>query len=313
MLALKLALALTIGAAEVPAVAVLPLEPTEAASQEFAEGIDKKLRDVIETYTFLSLLPLRSRDSRRVERCKGKLKCLGELAHRRGADLLTFGALGRAPGGFEVTLVVVRPKSSSPLREVTAQIGGDDAQLAFALDLLARRALAPEQVYATLEITGEPEGAEVLIDDALIGTLPLDEPAQRVVAGVRTVEVRKAGFDALRRRVKLDFQATEKVDLELSATANEVVLEDEGLPVVPVGLLAGGASAIVVGGILGTFSLLDAQEVERRAAAQQLAFPRDEALLARGTTLAVTSTVLYVVGLATTGAGAWLFFSGDDR
>ena len=47
---------------------------------------------------------------------------------------------------------------------------------------------------AELTITADVEGAEVLVDGVSAGTLPLSEPV-RVSAGVRQLQVRKAGYE----------------------------------------------------------------------------------------------------------------------
>jgi hypothetical protein len=305
-------------AADTPAVALMPLSAVDGATRAHAAGMDEKLRTLMERYEFLELLPLRERDDKRVNRCKATVACLGELAHRRGAELLAVGQVHPAETGFRITLQLVEPKGSAFVREVEGVAGGDGASMARALDLLARQAFAPEEIYAHLRISGSPDGARVKVDGEVVGALPLAEPEMRVIAGEHVVELAAPGFDTLRRRVKPGFREVSEIHIELTAsdgTGDGAFDDGEALPMGPVALMGAGAGAFALGAVAGTFALLDMQEVERRAEVQQLAFPRDEGLVSRGQTLSWAANVLYVagVGMAAGGAYWWFTTTAEDQ
>jgi hypothetical protein len=124
-------------------------------------------------------------------------------------------------------------------------------------------------------------------------------------------------YEAFTRDVVITHRVTTPVKVTLLPKASTATLGDDsavaGPPVTAIVGVAAGSAIAVAGVVCGVLSLLDSLEVEQRAEAQQLVFPRDEELVARGRTLAVTSTILYATGAVVAGAGAlWWWLGVDD-
>ena len=106
-----------------------------------------------------------------------------------------------------------------------------------------------EQHVGTLEIRGEPVGAEVLLDGLHVGTLPIPDQIH-ALAGTARLDVRAAGRIATSRSIEIRAgQITrEQVDLALGPVARgprppiQIRLTDVLLGVGTVGLVFGGLS-----------------------------------------------------------------------
>lgn len=299
-----------------PTVAVLPLAADKGVSKKEAARVDKAVREALSrSEAFLRPLPATRHDKKDRERCRLDAKCLSDLAFSRGADLLAGGVLVPEAGGLTARVVVASPKSGdAPLREVDEPLGADKEAQELALDRLLRRAFAPEALAGGVQVHGAPDGATVLVDGKIAGELPLDEPIFGVVEGEHEVTVRRDGYGRITRRVQVRFREVTDVEIVLtprsrtSMAAPEAAAVEAG-PALPVGpLVVGGAgvAALAGGAAFGVGALMSQLEVERRAAKQQLVFPRDANLVRNGETLSWVANGLYLgATLAVVGAGAW--------
>lgn len=299
-----------------PAVTALPLSAAQGVSKKQAKGIDALLRERLEDSDFLKVLPRQKQDAREAFRCGVDAGCLSRLAYARGADLLAAGTVEESDEGFIVRLVVVEPKAKGALRDVREPVIGTREDMAYWLDRLVRRAFKPEALAGGLYVVGEPTGAEVLVDGARAGTLPFPEALEGVVEGEHTVTVEHPGYVPLTRRVDVRFREVTRVDVVLRAALPDdpavALVTDEpartgvlGGPWIPLSVAGASVAALGGGALFGTLALLDQLEVERRATAQLLILPRDEELLSRGETFALTANLLYTfAGLGVVTAGA---------
>lgn len=299
-----------------PAVTVLPLTPAKGVAKKQAKGVDALLRERLDESDFLKVLPRQKQDAREGFRCGVDPGCLSRLAYARGADLLAAGTVAESDEGFVVRLVVVEPKGEGALRDVSEPILGTRDDMAYWLDRLIRRAFQPDALAGGLYVVGEPAGAQVLVDGALAGTLPFAEALEGVVEGEHSVTVEHPGYVPLTRRVDVRFREVTRVDVVLRAELPEAgpaaAVPDEpaatgvlGGPWIPLSVAGASVGALGGGALFGTLALLDQVEVERRAAAQLLVLPRDDDLISRGETFALTANLLYVaagLGLVTAGA-----------
>lgn len=138
---------------------------------------------------------------------------------RRGVDLRRAGRDDESVREFEAAYALSREARTAALLGLVRQALGRwlDA------DRLLREALAtPDDPWVTrnrasldaalevvsrhvgrLLVRGNVEGAEVRVDDALVATLPMTEPA-RVLAGTVSLEVRAPGYETASRRFVVD-------------------------------------------------------------------------------------------------------------
>jgi hypothetical protein len=114
--------------------------------------------------------------------------------------------------------------------------------------LQAAHALA-EQHVGTLEVRGQPAGAEVLVDGLHVGTLPIPDQIH-VLAGTARLDVRASGRIAISRSIEIGAGrlTREQVDLALGPVARrarpplQIRLSDVLLGVGTVGFVFGGLS-----------------------------------------------------------------------
>ena len=78
---------------------------------------------------------------------------------------------------------------------------------------------------ATLLVEGEVDGAELLIDGAILGTLPMDDII--VNAGVRRVVIRKTGFKSMEDELTLTGGETTRLEFSLKADASSAPAPSE--------------------------------------------------------------------------------------
>lgn len=119
---------------------------------------------------------------------------------------------------------------------------------------------------ASLEVTGEPAGAEVLVDGVAVGSLPLEAPVRHLVGEAR-VEVRAAGHRAESRVVSLEAGPPRRETFTLERDVIEgpprapvVVVatprtRSSGSPLRTLRWVAAGASGLFLAGAGVTFAL----------------------------------------------------------
>jgi hypothetical protein len=309
---------------EVLAVAVLPLQAGRTVTTKQAAGVLARLRAALELLAnedAIKLLPTTKDDDKVVRRCGQDAACHTDVATARGADVLVFGVVEAGDGGLRL---VARTTGRAATEKALLFTADDDATGA-ALDRLARELVAPATLRGTLTLTGEA-GDIVVVDGQRRGTIGDDGTftLERLREGSHPVEVRRpdgrngALYEPFTRDVAITHRETTTAKVVLLPKSQTATLGEapaaEGPPVVAIAAVATGG-ALVLGGVgVGVFSLLDAFAVEDRAKQQQLVFPRDEALVSRGRTLAVVANVLYGAGAVVAGAGAawWLLASPAD-
>lgn len=324
-----LALAAVVAAGSpAPALVLLPLSPDGTTSVKQARGASAQLRDALEhgprQEGLCTLLSVSKDDDRQAERCRRDATCLGELAAARGADVIVAGVIAPGADGLLVSVVAVAASGKESLRRVEVTLRGDDADLR-RIDRLVRSVVGPHALRGTLALTGD-DGATVKLDGEPRGTLPLAGPLTPLIEGEHDLLVEKPGFEPYRRPVAIVHAETVDVKATLlPLTSGDRARLPDGagdsasappagppLDVVVVGSV--GAGLVALGVVAGTWSLLDALAVEERAEEQQLLFPRDTGLLARGQILAWTADGLYLAGFGALGvAGALIFLTPADQ
>ncbi len=164
--------------------------------------------------------------------CSNDAACLGAQIAGAGAIGAAIATLSRrgARGPVALTLDLRDPVSGAPRLPTQTLSLDPSADLATALAPLAA-ALAP--VFFSppppppeLLVTVNVDGAEVRIDDALVGRTPLG--AQRLTPGPHVVMITALGYSGTRRELSLDPGERERLDVTLapSAAMDEVIAAD---------------------------------------------------------------------------------------
>lgn len=309
---------------EVLAVAVVPLQSGATVTTKQARGVLARLRAALEAVAHegaITLLPATKDDDKVVRRCGQEAGCYSDTATARGADVVVYGLVEAGEGGLRLVAKTTGRAASERALLFTA----DDVVTEAALDRLARELVAPGSLRGALSLSGQA-GDTVVVDGQRRGTIGDDGTftLERLHEGRHPVEVRRpeghngAFYEPFTREVVITHRETTTIKVVLLPTTSTATLgevgDGGGPPVVAIAAVATGGALVLGGATVGVFSLLDAFAVEDRAQQQQLVFPRDEALVTRGRTLAVVANVLYGAGAVVAGAGAawWWLAPGDD-
>lgn len=314
LLVTALALLASTARAEEPrlVVALMPFAGEGDVGSKERDGVFALTRAALETHGAVRLISTRKDDVVTARTCRDD-DCWRDAARARGVDFIAHVTLSGTDQGYLAKIHVVSIDASVAARDETFDVDG--AALERDALRLGLRAFAPDALRGRLVVTGSPEGALVLVDGERKGKLPLEGPIDDVAEGERKVELRAKGYESITRPVDVVHGETATVDVVLSKARADLdvpVTADEREPsvlvttlsIVPWVLLAGGAAFLVAGVACGVFALVDQMEVERRAAAGHLFFPRDALLVRRGFALSIAANVLYgVAAITLVGAG----------
>jgi hypothetical protein len=319
----------TVNAAEPKlVVALMPFAAEGDVETKELSGVEALVRTAIDDGAYVKLLATRKDDAQTARTCRGDDACFRDAARARGVDFLAHITLSGTESGYLAVVRVVSIDAAVGTRIENVEIDG--SKLARDADRLGRFTFLPDTLRGRLQVSGLPEGALVLVDGARIGKLPLAAPIEGVSEGDHKVELRAKGYDTLIRPVRVVHGETTDVnivmskartDLEtpISAAQNEPSAFSMVLSATPWVLLVGGLAFLATGVACGVVAYMDQIEVERRAEAELLVFPRDALLVRRGLALAISANVLYALAAVTLsgagGVGGALFFMNarDDE
>jgi hypothetical protein len=304
------------------AVSLLPLAGGGRVTSKQARGLTAQVRAALTTLVdegALRLLPATSDDAAALRRCVEVVDCYATVARTRGADRLALGRVAPGDGGLAVTLTVA-PDG----RVVTTTLDGGAGDAA-RLDRLVREAFAEDTLRGSVRVVGQP-GDIVEVDGRRVAALTADGFVEvpRLREGKHALRVTRpeskngTAYDPYAHDVVVRHaeQTTVKVVLlpreSTGALGAEVASVPQGPPVAAIVSTATGGVLLAGAVTFGVLSLLDSREVEKRAADQQLVFPRDEELVTRGTTLAIVADILYGAGALALGGGVALWMTSSS-
>ena len=153
--------------------------------------------------------------TRQLSGAKGE-SALGELGKALGANNAVVGSVTRAGGKLQVEIRLLDVTTQRVLNQKTLGPVTTVTEIASALPGLAQelvaRLLKDQQGY--LLVRTREEAAEVLVDDTLVGSTPLKAPIT-LSRGTHRVQVRKDGFIAQTRSVRIEPNQTRVEDVDL--------------------------------------------------------------------------------------------------
>jgi len=153
--------------------------------------------------------------TRQLSGAKGE-SALGELGRALGANNAVVGSVTRAGGKYQVEIRLLDVGTQRVLNQKTLGPVGSVTEIASALPGLAQELVAPllkdQQGY--LLVRTREEGAEVLVDDTLIGSTP-QKAAIPLSRGLHRLQIRKDGFIAQTRAVRIEPNQTRVEDVDL--------------------------------------------------------------------------------------------------
>jgi len=153
--------------------------------------------------------------TRQLSGAKGE-SALGELGRALGANNAVVGSVTRAGGKFQVEIRLLDVSTQRVLNQKTLGLVASVSEIAAALPGLSQELVAPllkdQQGY--LLVRTREEAAEVLVDDSLVGSTPLRAPIV-LSRGLHRAQVRKDGFIAQTRSVRIEPNQTRVEDVDL--------------------------------------------------------------------------------------------------
>ena len=153
--------------------------------------------------------------TRQLSGAKGE-NALGELGKALGANNAVVGSVTRAGGKYQVEIRLLDVSTQRVLNQKTLGPVTSVSEIATALPGLSQELVAPllkdQQGY--LLVRTREEGAEVLVDDTLIGSTP-QKSAVPLSRGLHRVQIRKDGFIAQTRSVRIEPNQTRVEDVDL--------------------------------------------------------------------------------------------------
>jgi len=153
--------------------------------------------------------------TRQLSGSKGE-SALGELGKALGANNAVVGSVTRAGGKFQVEIRLLDATTQKVLNQKTLGPVSSVTEIASALPGLAQELVAPllKDQQGFLLVRTREEGAEILVDDTLIGSTP-QKAAVPLSRGLHRVQIRKDGFIAQTRSVRIEPNQTRVEDVDL--------------------------------------------------------------------------------------------------
>lgn len=208
-----------------PLLAVLDLEAREATppqAEAATLGVLRGLR-ALDVFQVLS-----ASDIRQLLALERQRQVLGAgqgdfpaLSRSLGAEHVVAGTLTRVGSGFQVELRLLDTRQSSVLSQKALGPVAKMEELAVQLPGLAQELVAPllATQQGSLLVRSREEAAEVLVDDALVASTPMASPV-KLARGTHRLQVRKDGFIAQARSVKIQPDQLTIEELELLPSAD---------------------------------------------------------------------------------------------
>ena len=161
-------------------------------------------------------------------RCGHDLPCLvraGRYARAHKALHVTVAAIG---GTLKVSMRLVDSVEGKMLNRVAESVSENESERAQELHRLAVRLLKPETYVGSLTVQVSEPGAEVYLDDRLVGTTPLPGPLENQKAGPHILRISKAGFSDMYRFVDVIYKRSSTISIDLNNnTISGVIVEQE--------------------------------------------------------------------------------------
>lgn len=229
------------------------------------------------------------------------LDCLLKLAVLVGIDTLIVPSVSLGKDAFALDLVLIDAGAKSVARSVRHQISPRSETFGKDVEGAAVELLAPERYVGQLLVNANVNGAEVKVDDQVIGHTPLAASFGTTV-GQHLVVVSKGGTSPYASLVEVRYGDTTTVDVRLQDTGEHDAASAAGGGDV---LFLSGLTLASVGGSLGVLAAAGALFADLFLYTDQGAYAEREAVKNTGVVLLTTSAASLLVAAA--GGGLLLY------
>ncbi len=305
LLAIALSLSVAAPASAAGRMALLPLATGQGAPEDVLR-LEGALRASIESVTGRRLeSPKSTREL--IESARGlgvdcrasDLECLLKLAVLVGIDTLLVPSVSLGQDAFKLDLVLIDAVSKSVKRAVQHTISPSSETFGQDVEGIAVELFAPARYVGTLHVTANVPGAEVKVDDEVLGNTPL-EPLEDVKVGQHLVVVSKGGASPYAALVEVRYGTTTNVDVALAGGAGTL-----GMPGGSDLLFLSGVSLASLGGAVMLLAGAGALSADLFLYTDQGAYAERESVKNTGVVLLTTSLASACVAAAGGGLLLW--------
>lgn len=141
--------------------------------------------------------------------------CLAEIGGALGVELLLAGSVGRIGQTYVISLRLIDVKRAGILSREEKTVQGQVDDLVEASRMAVKALLRPlmKKAAGQLELICEEEGAEVYVDDLMIGTTPLGK--RQLPGGYHAIKVKKDRFVVFGKDVMIQPEKTIRIEVAL--------------------------------------------------------------------------------------------------
>lgn len=233
------------------------------------------------------------------------LECLLKLAVLVGIDTLLVPSVSLGKDAFKLDLVLIDAASKGVARSVQHTISPHSETFGKDVEGVAVDLLAPERYVGTLAVTANVDGAEVKVDDEVVGHTPVEAVANLSV-GQHLVVVSKGGASPYASVVEVRYGTTTPVEVTLDdGSGGGAGLTAGGGDV----LFLSGLTLAAVGGAVGVLAATGAMGADLFLYTDAGAYAEREAVKNTGVVLLTTSAASLAV--AAVGGGLLLLKPGE--
>ena len=150
--------------------------------------------------------------------CVGSAACLGRIGVQLRVDELIAGTIGRNESSWTFNLNRIDIRSGEVIGRAFREVNGDLGAVADAVVAAVPELYAVVVSPGTLRIVAPIEGAEVLVDEVLIGTVGragTTLTVSDVVPGTHVVVVQAEGYEPWQRTVRVESASIHEVEPHL--------------------------------------------------------------------------------------------------
>lgn len=224
------------------------------------------------------------------------LECLLKLSVLVGIDTLIVPSVSLGKDAFALDLVLIDAAQKGVARSVRHKISPRSETFGKDVEGAAVELLAPERYVGSLLVTTNVSGAEVKVDDRVVGRTPLKEPHE-VTVGQHLVVVSRGGASPYASLVEVRYGDTTTVEVALESAGGAVAGGDA--------LFLSGLTLASLGGALALVTATGALGADLFLYGDQGAYAEREAVKNTGVVLLSTSAASLLVAAA--GGGLLLF------
>ena len=215
-------------------VAVLPVlayEVDEALVQAETQALLDEIDEVagLQSISPQDVVAESSTFGLQVEGCDRDLSCLAEAGRYSRAHMALEVRLTGLGGTLNVALRLIDTVKTAELTRVAEPMPDDPQARSRQTHRLAVAVLNPNAYVGDLSVTCPTLGAEVYLDDKLLGQTPLD-PQKNIPAGLHVLRMSKAGFSDINRFVDVVYNRASTVQVDFNDTTVAGVIVEQVSP-----------------------------------------------------------------------------------